>query len=144
MRYNTANQLDRDRFLAKAQALAGKGAIVELTEKAVRSLSQNAYLHTIIGVVAMDVGVTLDYAKREYFKKLCNGAIFIRSTLDKMQGREVETLRSSAELTKEEMRTAIDRFKAWASENGIYLPEPGDDQRLAEIRCEMERMRVFL
>lgn len=53
-------------------------------------------------------------------------------------------LRSSKDLTKEEMSTAIDRFKRWASEQGIYIPEPEDTERLREIEVEMGRMQRWL
>ena len=56
----------------------------------------------------------------------------------------VETLRSSADLTKEEMSLSIDRFKRWASENGIYLPEPGDAEMLQQIQYEMDKVKAWL
>ena len=46
--------------------------------------------------------------------------------------------------TEEEMSTAIDRFKRWAAQNGIYMPEPGDEQLLALIRYEMDKQRNYL
>lgn len=70
MLYNLSIPLDRERFAARANALLQKGSVVELTEKTLRTHNQNSYLHLIIGVVAMEVGVTLEYAKKEYFKKL--------------------------------------------------------------------------
>ena len=53
MKYNLSTEFDRQTFLTKAKALADKGACVELTEMTSRSLSQNAYLHLLIGIVAM-------------------------------------------------------------------------------------------
>ena len=38
----------------------------------------------------------------------------------------------------------IDRFKRWAAENGIYIPEPEDEARLRDIAAEMERNRRYL
>ena len=143
MLYNLSNPLDRERFAARANALLQKGSVVELTEKTLRTLNQNSYLHLIIGAVAMDVGVTLEYAKREYFKKLVNADLFIRKEQDRFSG-EIEVIRSSADLTKEEMSMAIDRFKRWGAENGFYLPSPDDKERLKYIEIEMGRIKQYL
>ena len=143
MLYNLSNPLDRERFAAKANALLQKGSVTELTEKTLRTHNQNSYLHLIIGAVAMDVGVTLEYAKREYFKKLVNGDLFIRKEQDRFSG-EIEVIRSSASLTIEEMSIAIDRFKRWGAENGFYLPSPEDKDMLKYIEIEMGRMRQYL
>lgn len=91
----------------------------------------------------MDVGVTLEYAKREYFKKLVNKDLFIRKEQDRFSG-EIEVIRSSASLTIEEMSLAIDKFKRWGAENGFYLPSPEDKERLRDIEIEMGRMRQYL
>lgn len=141
--YNLSTPLDRERFAARANALLQKGCPVELTEKTLRSHNQNSYLHLLVGTIAMDVGVTLEYAKREYFKKLVNADLFIRKEQDRFSG-EIEVIRSSADLTVEEMRTAIDRFRTWASQNGFYLPSPEDKERLRDIEIEMGRMRQYL
>lgn len=143
MLYNLSNPLDRERFAARANALLQKGSVVDLTEKTLRTHNQNSYLHLIIGVVAMDVGVTLEYAKREYFKKLVNADLFIRKAQDRFSG-EIEVIRSSADLTIEEMSMAIDRFKRWGAENGFYLPSPEDKDMLKYIEIEMGRMRQYL
>ena len=143
MQYNLATDLDQERFVNRANALLQKGVIVELTEKTFRSPNQNRYLHLLIGVVAMDTGVGLEYAKREYFKKLVNKDIFVIKKSDRFAG-EVEDLRSSADLTIEEMSMAIDRFKRWGAENGFYMPTPDDTSLLKEIEIEMGRLRMYL
>ena len=91
----------------------------------------------------MEVGVTVDYAKREYFKRLVNRDIFVRKEIDRFSG-EVEVIRSSKELSTEEMTIAIDRFQRWGAENGFYLPSPEDEDRLRDIEIEMGRMRQYL
>lgn len=143
MMYNLSTPLDRERFAARANALLQKGSVIELTEKTLRSHNQNSYLHLIIGVIAMETGVSLEYAKREYFKKLVNRDLFIRKEQDRFSG-EIEVIRSSADLTIEEMRIAIDRFRMWASQNGFYIPSPEDRDRLRDIEIEMGRMRQYL
>ena len=143
MLYNLSNPLDRERFAARANALLQKGSVVDLTEKTLRTHNQNSYLHLIIGAVAMDVGVTLEYAKREYFKRLVNRDLFVRKEHGRFSG-EIEVIRSSADLTIEEMRVAIDRFRMWASQNGFYIPSPEDRDRLRDIEIEMGRLKMYL
>lgn len=143
MIYNLANEFQRKAFLARCEDCLDKAAVVELTAKASRSRNQNAYLHLLIGVVAMDTGNTIAYAKEMYFKRLCNPDLFIQEKEDRYAGR-VQLIRSTAELTKEEMSTAIDRFKRWGAEQGIYLPNPVDESILREIEIEMGRNKAFL
>ena len=143
MQYNLATDLDQERFVNRANALLQKGVIVELTEKTFRSPNQNRYLHLLIGVVAMDTGVGLEYAKREYFKKLVNKDLFVIKKSDRFAG-EIEDLRSSADLTIEEMSMAIDRFKRWGAENGFYMPNPEDTAILKDIEIEMGRLKMYL
>lgn len=143
MQYDLSKTLDRERFKTRCNALYKKGCVVEMTERTFRTGQQNSYLHLLIGVVAMETGVTLDYAKMEYFKRLVNRDIFVRKVTDRLAG-EIEVVRSSAELTKEEMTTAIDRLKRWGAENGIYLPNPEDRELLREIEIEMGRNRAYL
>lgn len=144
MLYNLSTELDREKFRVKALHLLNKGGVVELTEKAKRTRAQNSYLHLLIGVVAMETGNSLEYVKEQYFKALVNPSIFSREVEDKFLKRTIVVLRSSADLSQEEMSTAIDRFKKWAAEQGIYLPNPGDESLLQAIELEMQRMRAYL
>lgn len=145
MLYNLSNILDKERFKRRSNDLYRKGVVVELTEKkAKRSRSQNSYLHLIIGWYAMETGNTLEYVKRVYFKKLCNPSLFVRHKADKYLGEENE-YRSSANLTTAEMTQAIDRFRNWsASECGIYLPSPNEEDFLQSIEVEMNRQSEYL
>lgn len=143
MQYNLATDLDQERFVNRANALLQKGVVVELTEKTFRSPNQNRYIHLLIGIIAMETGVGLDYAKREYFKKLVNRDLFVIKRADRFAG-EIEDLRSSSDLTIEEMSMAIDRFKRWGHENGFYMPSPEDAERLRDIEIEMGRLKMYL
>lgn len=143
MVYDLSRDFQRKAFLARVDNLMEKGAVVELTEKAFRSPNQNRYLHLLIGVVAFETGNTLEDAKRWYFKETCNPDLFHVQHRDKM-GNYIDHIRSTAELTKEEMSMAIDRFKRWGAENGIYMPNPEDIQLLKEIEIEMGRMKSYL
>ena len=143
MQYDLTSDFQRKAFLSRVDNLLERGAVVELTEKTFRSKNQNNYLHLLIGAVAMETGNTLADVKEWYFKRLCNRDLFITTRADKYAG-QVEVVRSSADLTKEEMSIAIDRFKRWGSQNGIYMPNPGDESLLREIAIEMGRNKAYL
>ena len=143
MVYDLSSDFQRKSLLARMDNLMEKGAVVELTEKAFRSPNQNRYLHLLIGVVAIETGNTLEDAKKWYFKETCNPDLFHVQHRDKM-GNCIDHIRSTAELTKEEMSTAIDRFKRWGAENGIYMPNPDDASLLKAIEIEMGRMKSYL
>lgn len=73
--------------------------------------------------MATETGTTEYYAKQVYFKELANNDLFVRVTKDPLTGKMVKTIRSSAELTVQEMARAIDNFIRWAAEQGYVLPE---------------------
>ena len=143
MTYDLANTRHLAQFRTRVSAMEERGATVELREITGRTKAQNRYLHLILGVVAMDTGNTLAYTKEIYFKRLVNPDIFVQEVNDLYVGK-VQTVRSSAELSVETMSTAIDRFKRWAADNGIYIPEQEDAERLRDIELEMGRMKSYL
>ena len=143
MTYDLSNIRQLDQFHYRTLNLIEKGAKVELRELTGRSKAQNSYLHLVLGVVAMDTGNTLAFTKDVYFKKLVNPDVFCVMKDDRIMGK-VQVLRSSRDLTIEEMSMCIDRFKRWAADNGIYIPEPEDAERLKDIELEMGRMKSYL
>lgn len=143
MLYDLSNELDRKRAAARWDFLMGKNAAVELTEHVSRTNSQNAYLHVLLGVLAMEFGERLEYVKQNYYKELVNPTLYVIKKEDKFMGDRIE-LRSSRDLTKEEMTESIDRLKVWASEQGIYLPDAEDKALIARIEAEMRRNAKYL
>ena len=143
MQYDLTSDFQRKAFLSRVDNLLEKGCLVELTEKSARTKGQNNYLHLLLGVVAMETGNTLEDVKREYFKELVNPDIF-RSYRTDNRGNTIRVYRSSADVSREEMSMAIDRFKRWGAENGIYMPNPGDESLLREIAIEMGRNKAYL
>ena len=144
MLYDLAKPLDVERIQAKLANDIKCARLVAYEQKALRTTRQNSYLHLLLGAVALETGNPLDYVKQEYFKVAVNPNLFILEKQDSLLHKTTRILRSSRDLTTEEMSTAIDRFKKWASENGIYLPEPGDADRLREIAWEMDRAKRYL
>lgn len=144
MIYDLNKPLDRDRFAVRVQHLMDRSAMVEMTEKAYRTGNQNRYLHALIGAVALELGETMDYVKRVYYKTTANYSLFVMMKDDRVLNQSVKVLRSSADLTKEEMNASITRFKVWAAKEGIYLPEPEDADRLKEIEYLISKNEKYL
>ena len=143
MLLNLKNDLDFERFNARVEKWRRDRPVVDITEKSTRSPSQNRYLHLLIGVVAMETGVSVEYAKEHYFKRLVNRDIFRLEIEDRFVGK-TEILRSSTELTKEEATISIDRFKQWGREQGWYMPDANEESLLRMIEIEMGRMKRYL
>jgi hypothetical protein len=143
---DATKQFDVERARTRLEKLIENKSKFELTEKKpVRSVSQNAYLHLIIGWFAIEYGETIDYVKRMMFKKLVNPKIFIFERENKKTGEKRKELRSSANLDSAEMTTAIDRFRDYSSkEFGVYLPEAGEMDFLNEIKTQIENNKNYL
>ena len=145
MRYDGANELHAAQARSRLEKLIRDKKVFDLTEKKPqRSISQNSYLHVLLSYFACQYGETMEYVKREYFKKLVNPDTFIREREDKFLGR-IKYLRSSSNLTTEEMSLSIDRFRDWASQSaGIYLPSPDEDRMISLMEIEIEQNKQYL
>lgn len=144
MLYDLRNAIDRDRFKRRCNALYKKQGIVDLSEKNQRSSQQNRYLHLLLGYLAIETSNTLDYVKEVFYKRSANKELYLREKEDAILGK-VEYLRSSAELTKEEMTLSIDRLRDWSSQTAeIYLPAANEHEFLASIEYEMSRMKQWI
>jgi hypothetical protein len=142
MKFNLAEDIEIARFRARCEYVIRKRKKVELTEK--RTKPQNSYLHLILGWFAIESGNTIDYVKRNYYKKLVNPQTFLFEKDDRFLGK-TEELRSSAALTTEEIHLTIERFRDWASrEAGIYLPAPNEDRFLEHIQNELDKYKQWI
>ncbi len=146
MLYDLSNPLHAENFRLRCGSLLEKGCIAELKEKKPqRSMSQNCYLHVICGYFGSQFGMTTEDVKRDYFKAECNPGLFIREKDDPVLKRRREYLRSSADLTTEEMTLAIDRFRDWAAQTaGLYIPSPDEHRLIRLMEIEIERNRQYL
>lgn len=145
MLFNLQNPYEHERFKAYVNKLFRDRSVVEVKKKSPRrTLSQNSYLHLLIGYFASQYGCSADEVKIDYYKRTCNRDLFERRATNR-QGREITYLRSSADLTTAEMALSIDRFRDWsASVAGIYLPSAGEQEMLLYARQEVERAREFV
>lgn len=146
MLYDLSNPLHSEQFKLRVNKLYQSKAVVELTEKKPkRSIPQNKYLHLILGYFGVETGNDLNWVKREYFKKLCNKDIFVREREDSITKAKVKYLRSTADLTTDEMTTAIERFRNWSSqEAGVYIPSSDEHELLMIAEMGTERNKQYL
>ncbi len=118
MRYNTQNNIELDNAYKYLKKLCDKGANVEIIEKhKKRTLSQNAYLHVLINLFAIETGET-DIAE-------CKTNIKYHLKFYYFKGKVLHYKKTSLSNSKELTNFIID-FKRLADNMGIYLPEPGE------------------
>jgi len=142
MKYDLTNDRDKEKFKARVNKLFERGAYVELTDKSNRSKKQNAYLHVILSAFALEFGYTLETVKRLFYKLESNKDLFLRDKKGRLGTKKY--LRSSSELTKEEMTLSIERFRKFSSENGCYLPEPNEESEIRAIEKDYQRYKHLL
>jgi hypothetical protein len=143
MLYDLSNIADLTRCDFILKKYKDEGCVIELKKKQKRTLQQNNYLHLILSWFAIETGYTVEYVKKEYFKKLCNRELFEVEVRGKFGA--VKDYRSSADLNSGELTTAIDRFRDWsANEGNIYLPSPNEEKFLQQIEVEISKKQRWL
>lgn len=144
--YNLANPLEAQNFRFRVDALLQKQCVVELKEKKPpRTFKQNRYLHAILELFGSEFGLTLQEVKEVYFKRTCNPDLFIVEGKRSKSGARPRYLRSSKDLTTDEMTLAIDRFRNWsAKEAEFYIPSPEERDKLLLMEMEADKARGYL
>ncbi len=140
--YKTQNTHHRQRAITRFTQLIEKKSTIELTEKKPkRTVSQNRYLHLILGWFAYETGYTMQEVKQYIFKQHVNANIFYDGEIGELV--TIQRWRSTADLDTKELTTAIDNFRNYASaEAGIYLPEPSDLATLQDMEIELKNNGV--
>lgn len=122
MKYNLADNLDRNQAISKFKNLLDKKARVEVKEiKPRRSLSSNAYYHVCVSLFAIEFGWTMQEAK-DQLKKLCP---FMRyEKISKRTGKMVVFYKQTSLMDSKEMTEYIEWIRNYSNQNGCYLPTP--------------------
>ena len=143
--FNTKFEDERRMARERLEKLISKGAVVNITEKfPQRTLAQNRYMRLLFAYFASQYGCSVEEAKIDFFERKWNADLFIRSRENK-NGVVVNYLRSTTELTTQEMTLAIDRFRHQAQmEAGIYLPSPSDRDFILHCEQEIENNKEFI
>jgi hypothetical protein len=142
VRFKLRDPLELERAADYLAKLAGRESTVDIKRVTYkRSLSQNAYYHLMLSYFGTQVGHTLQEVKwliRE-----------LQSDLYKVEhptiaGVKTYKSRSSADFNSAEMTTSIDRFREWASEQGIDIPAPSEQHMLAYMDDTVSSNEAFL
>lgn len=132
MKFNLAIKDDATDAHIQLARLMIKKPIIELKiVKPQRSGNQNRYLHLLLGAFGMHFGYTLEEAKLIY-KQINESTYYYEK-----KGRQF--IRSSADLTTDEMTKTIDKFRIKSSEHGLDLPSANDEDWLSRIDIEMSK-----
>ena len=116
------NPFERNKAETMLKTMIEKKAKIELSEKKDnRTIKQNSYLHAVLTIFAIEYGDKLEYVKQIMFKQLINPEIFKAEYINKKTGEVREDWKSTKDLTTDELSKAIERFRNFASEQGIYI-----------------------
>lgn len=141
MKYNTAFEGEAKRAREYLEQVIEKKALVEVTKISPRrSLNQNSYLHLLLNAFGLHFGYTLEEAKLIY--KQLNKEIYFYEK--EVRGKKWEFMRSSADLTKEEMTKSIEVLREWSAKADYPLPTATDKGWLMEIENAIEQAKHYL
>lgn len=144
MLYDTSNQIQAERAKKRFQSLLDGKKVIELKVKDYRSLSQNNYLHLLFGYVSIETGLDIEYIKQVYYKVHVNSDIYVYEQTNKLTGETVSLIKSSSDISTQDMTLSIERFRNFASvEMELYLPAPNEDEFLKHIAVEVERHKEY-
>ncbi len=132
MKFNTAIKSEKSEAFKYFMILINRKSLIEVKKiSPKRTLNQNSYLRLIIAYFGVHFGYTPPEAKVIY--KLASPDLYVYEKL----GRKF--LRSSADLSVDEMAQSIDIFMQKSKEQGCPLPLATDQGWLREIDNEIER-----
>lgn len=135
MNFRLPTELDKFNFHAD-KARKHNGTVSLNLRRPKRTLSQNKYLHVLIALYSIEVGLTLSESKTD-LKRECGFMVY------KKNGNKY--LLSSASLDTKGLHNWIEWIKDYAGRQGIYLPSPDDYKRNWEaIENEIEAHKQYI
>lgn len=137
MKFNLADKPAKSEAFRYFMRLANKKQIVEIKKVSPgRTISQNSYLHLLLGAFGAHFGYTIEESKLIYKE--------VNAELYRYEKKGRVFWRSSAELSKEEMANTIDKFMRTSAEHGYPLPPATDKEWLMRIENEIEHSKHYL
>lgn len=134
VKYNLAIKDEATDAHIQLARLMIKKPIIEIKEvREQRSSNQNRYLHLLLGAFGMHFGYTLEESKLLYKQ--------INSSTYQYEKKGRSFLRSSADLSTDEMAKTIDKFRFKSAEQGCDLPTATDQEWLRRIENEISNNR---
>lgn len=138
MKYQTKNNQEAVEAKAYLKVLLDKKCLVEIKKVSPRrSLKQNNYLYLTFGIFAAQTGYKPEEAKVIY-KRYANTSLYV------YEKNGIAFLRSSADLSTEEMTRSIDRWREYAAENGVNIPPPTDEEALRFYENMIEQQQHYM
>lgn len=138
MKYNTAIEGEAEKAWDYLSRLSAKKHLVEVKKiSPLRTLNQNSYIHLLIGLFALEQGWTLEEAKIIY-KRYANPSIYIYMKNDE------PFLKSSKDLSVDEMTKSIDNFRKFAAELGVDLPAAMTQEEMISLQNRLEQNQHYL
>lgn len=137
MKYNLADPKELVAARSRVTYLARKSKKVEIKQVFEnRSLNQNSYLHLLLADFAMEFGYTLEEAKMIY-KKVNKDIYFYTKN-------KITFIKSSADISKEEMAKTIDKFMEYSAMQGHPLPPADNAEWRSLVENNIEKNRRYL
>lgn len=106
-------------------------------KKETRTTQQNKYYWLVLRYFGLQYGCTKTEAEY-HFKHIVNQDIFVLKYKDK-RGAQMKITRSTADLSKQEMISAINNFLIYCDQNQIHIPRPEDQEMIRYAELEIER-----
>lgn len=135
MYFDLTNDAQRQQFREIVERMLQRGTIARLTDEKPRTLEQNSFYQLLITYFSSRTGIDPKVVRDALIKRVVCPDVFVRD------GR----VRSSADLTSDEMKTVISRFQYWAStETGVELPDSDDFRLVISAIRRVEEDRGFI
>lgn len=142
-KFDFSIEKDKLAYLAMVESSESKKGLLTVKKWANRSLSQNAYLHLILGYFAATWGYSMFHTKVEIFKKIVNPEYLTKERVSKDGDVFLDVL-STKDLDKATFALCTDRFLNYSAKGGLRLPEPNDLIYLDEIKAVVKEYEQFL
>lgn len=114
MIFDFSNSIDYTKAINYISQLKQGGKVVEIKEKRKkRTIKQNAYLHVLITLYAIELGYTLEEAKT-HLKRSCSFMLYEKN--------DEKFLKKTSNLNTQELKEFIDWVRNYAGTHGVYLP----------------------
>lgn len=138
MKYRLSSKPETEQAFEYLTKLAGLEATVEVKRIfPARSLPQNSYYHLLLGIFGLEYGWTVEEAKSIH-KRIVSPAIFV------YEKNSRKFLRSSADLDTKQMSNSIEQLKKYAAEQGLILPDAGEEEKLLYYDNLIEKEGLYL
>ncbi len=137
MKYLLSDPIQAHKAKERLEVLTASGERIELVKiSPKRSLNQNNYLHILLTAFGAHFGYTLSEAKLIY--KELNRDIYFYEKKKRI------FVKSSRDLTKEEMAKSIDKFMQQSARAGYTLPPADNPEWLQQVENEAEQHQYYL